>query len=55
MKNNGESNTDCLFDSMGRLKEKVKLHPNFLRPLYQYTSAEIRNWQRERMFPHQYN
>lgn len=29
------------------MKQRVKLSPFFLRPAYQYTCQEIRNWQRE--------
>lgn len=38
-----KSTVDNLFDSFGNLKQKVRLAPDFLRPLYQYTSSEIRH------------
>ena len=49
----GEKNKthiDDLYDAQGFLKKTIKLHPDFLRPVYQYTSAEIRNHQRENTF-----
>lgn len=36
-----------IFKSDGRLKGMQKFQKDFLRPAYQYTSQEIRNWQRE--------
>ena len=41
------SSLENLFMSDGQLKRPVKLQKDFLRPAYQYTSQEIRNWQRE--------
>jgi hypothetical protein len=38
---------DNLFQGDGTVKQRVKLSPFFLRPAYQYTCQEIRNWQRE--------
>jgi hypothetical protein len=35
------------YDSNGNLKRMTKLSPFLIRPLYQYTSQEIRNHQRE--------
>ena len=49
-----DSATDSLFNSEGYLKQKIKIHPDFIRPLYQYTSSEIRNWQREEKHPEDY-
>ncbi len=49
-----DSATDSLFNSEGYLKQKIKVHPDFIRPLYQYTSSEIRNWQREEKHPEDY-
>lgn len=39
--------TYYLFNAEGNLIRKVKLSETFLRPVYQYTHAEIRNIQRE--------
>lgn len=44
-----ESSFENLFTSDGKVKRKVKFSEAFLRPVYQYTSLEIRNWQREMM------
>lgn len=44
------THVDSLYDSKGCVKRKVRLHPDMVRPLYQYTSAEIRNWQREQIY-----
>lgn len=46
MNNNGSS-VDSIFNADGTLKRPVKLSEAFLRPAYQYTKQEIRNWQRE--------
>lgn len=47
----GKTHVDDLYDAQGFLKRAHRLHPDFLRPLYQYTSAEIRNHQREELYP----
>ena len=46
-----KTHIDDLYDSQGFLKRAQRLDPDFLRPLYQYTSAEIRNHQRESLHP----
>ena len=50
MREKSKTHVDCLYDAQGRLKRVVKFHPDFLRPLYQYTSSEIRNTQREEKY-----
>lgn len=46
-----KTHIDDLYDSQGFLRRAQRLDPDFLRPLYQYTSAEIRNHQRESFHP----
>lgn len=45
------SKTECSVDSILQVRENLKKHTKFsaafLRPAYQYTSQEVRNWQRE--------
>lgn len=41
---------DCLFNSEGQVKKKIKYHPDFLRPIYQYTTSEVKNHQRMEIY-----
>ena len=50
VRNRHQPHVDGLFNSHGELKKKTQLHPDFTRPLYQYTSAEIRNKQMDEMY-----
>lgn len=43
------SSAENVFNSYGEIKHRVQLSAAFLRPVYQYTPQEIKNWQREEM------
>ena len=46
MGKNKKSSLDSLYNGKGEVKTRSRLHPDFLRPVYQYTSQGLRNQQR---------
>lgn len=48
-----QSSLDELFTSEGNLKHKIELSPFFLRPVYQYTSAEVKDTTQQEL--HEYD
>ena len=45
---------DSLFNNKGELKRRVEISPFFLRPAYQYTSAEVKDTDQQDLHEYDY-
>lgn len=54
MGKNQSLSMDSLFNNKGELKRRVEISPFFLRPAYQYTSAEIKDTDQQDLHEHDY-